>query len=149
MGGVREDEAAGGVREGDGGRGVQRDHMGRGGGPSFQGIGLGKAVMERVVGELLGKGIRNIALYSEPRVLGFYRPLGFVADPDGIRGMVEAWVMTKTRETKLALDQTSTNCTLPGPKSIAIAVESSGPMWCRDGHGQGFAIGELHIELGK
>lgn len=56
--------------------------------PSFQGMGLGKAVVERVVGELLGKGIRNIALYSEPRVLGFYRPLGFVADPDGIRGMV-------------------------------------------------------------
>ncbi|KAH7841420.1 hypothetical protein Vadar_029675 [Vaccinium darrowii] len=56
--------------------------------PSFQGIGLGKAVMERVVNELLGKGITNIALYSEPRVLGFYRPLGFVADPDGITGMV-------------------------------------------------------------
>ncbi|KAK6921844.1 GNAT domain [Dillenia turbinata] len=56
--------------------------------PSFQGIGLGKAVMERLVTELLRKGITNIALYSEPRVLGFYRPLGFVADPDGIRGMV-------------------------------------------------------------
>ncbi|XP_057961448.1 GCN5-related N-acetyltransferase 1, chloroplastic [Malania oleifera] len=56
--------------------------------PSFQGIGLGKAVMERMVNELLRKGITNIALYSEPRVLGFYRPLGFVADPDGIRGMV-------------------------------------------------------------
>ncbi|EOY01518.1 Acyl-CoA N-acyltransferases superfamily protein [Theobroma cacao] len=56
--------------------------------PSFQGIGLGKAVMERLVEELLEKGICNIALYSEPRVLGFYRPLGFVADPDGIRGMV-------------------------------------------------------------
>uniref|UniRef100_A0A5B6YJW4 N-acetyltransferase domain-containing protein n=1 Tax=Davidia involucrata TaxID=16924 RepID=A0A5B6YJW4_DAVIN len=56
--------------------------------PSFQGIGLGKAVMERLLEELLGKGITNIALYSEPRVLGFYRPLGFVADPDGIRGMV-------------------------------------------------------------
>ncbi|KAI4357927.1 hypothetical protein L6164_001843 [Bauhinia variegata] len=56
--------------------------------PSFQGIGLGKAVMERLIDELLQKGIRNIALYSEPRVLGFYRPLGFVADPDGIRGMV-------------------------------------------------------------
>ncbi|CAK9157365.1 unnamed protein product [Ilex paraguariensis] len=56
--------------------------------PSFQGIGLGKAVMERLVNELLEKGITNIALYSEPRVLGFYRPLGFVADPDGIRGMV-------------------------------------------------------------
>lgn len=56
--------------------------------PSFQGIGLGKAVMERLVTALLEKGITNIALYSEPRVLGFYRPLGFVADPDGIRGMV-------------------------------------------------------------
>ncbi|GAB4840198.1 hypothetical protein Ancab_020963 [Ancistrocladus abbreviatus] len=55
--------------------------------PTFQGIGLGKAVMERIIDELLRKGITNIALYSEPRVLGFYRPLGFVADPDGIRGM--------------------------------------------------------------
>ncbi|KAL9664828.1 hypothetical protein QQ045_020237 [Rhodiola kirilowii] len=56
--------------------------------PGYQGIGLGKAVMERLVGELLEKGITNIALYSEPRVLGFYRPLGFIADPDGIKGMV-------------------------------------------------------------
>ncbi|XP_071711623.1 GCN5-related N-acetyltransferase 1, chloroplastic-like [Rutidosis leptorrhynchoides] len=56
--------------------------------PTFQGVGLGKAVVERVVDELLEKGITNIALYSEPRVLGFYRPLGFVSDPDGIRGMV-------------------------------------------------------------
>ena len=56
--------------------------------PSFQGIGLGKAVIERLIHQLLRKGISNIALYSEPRVLGFYRPLGFVADPDGIRGMV-------------------------------------------------------------
>ncbi|XP_022776658.1 serotonin N-acetyltransferase 2, chloroplastic-like [Durio zibethinus] len=56
--------------------------------PSFQGIGLGKTVMERLIQDLLEKGICNIALFSEPRVLGFYRPLGFVADPDGIRGMV-------------------------------------------------------------
>ncbi|XP_065851614.1 GCN5-related N-acetyltransferase 1, chloroplastic [Euphorbia lathyris] len=56
--------------------------------PSYQGLGLGKVVMERLVEELLEKGIVNIALYSEPRVLGFYRPLGFVADPDGIRGML-------------------------------------------------------------
>ncbi|KAF5751984.1 putative N-acetyltransferase [Tripterygium wilfordii] len=56
--------------------------------PSYQGIGLGKAVMERLMEELLEKGIINIALYSEPRVLGFYRPLGFVSDPDGIKGMV-------------------------------------------------------------
>ncbi|KAJ3693247.1 hypothetical protein LUZ60_008727 [Juncus effusus] len=56
--------------------------------PSFQGLGLGKAVMERVVGELREKGVVNIALYAEPRVVGFYRPLGFTADPDGIKGMV-------------------------------------------------------------
>ncbi|XP_030512492.1 serotonin N-acetyltransferase 2, chloroplastic [Rhodamnia argentea] len=65
--------------------------------PSFQGIGLGKAVMERLVGDLLAKGINNIALYSEPRVLGFYRPLGFVADPDGIRGMVYSRKQKKKR----------------------------------------------------
>ncbi|KAF5940170.1 hypothetical protein HYC85_021337 [Camellia sinensis] len=65
--------------------------------PSFQGIGLGKAVVERLVTELLRKGITNIALYSEPRVLGFYRPLGFVSDPDGIRGMVYS---TKPRKRK-------------------------------------------------
>ncbi|KAL2484732.1 Acyl-CoA N-acyltransferases (NAT) superfamily protein [Abeliophyllum distichum] len=56
--------------------------------PSFQGIGLGKAVMERLITALLEKGITNIVLYSEARVMGFYRPMGFVADPDGIRGMV-------------------------------------------------------------
>ncbi|XP_077231314.1 acyl-CoA N-acyltransferases (NAT) superfamily protein [Tasmannia lanceolata] len=56
--------------------------------PSFQGFGLGKAMMERLVEELVEKGISNIALYAEPKVVGFYRPLGFAADPDGIRGMV-------------------------------------------------------------
>ncbi|CAF2254356.1 BnaA08g19670D [Brassica napus] len=56
--------------------------------PTFQSLGLGKAVMERLIEDLRRKGICNIALYSEPRVLGFYRPLGFVSDPDGIRGMV-------------------------------------------------------------
>ncbi|GLT25794.1 hypothetical protein SLA2020_009010 [Shorea laevis] len=55
---------------------------------SFQGMGLGKAVMERLIDKLLQKGICYIALYLEPCVLRFYRPLGFVADPDGIRGMV-------------------------------------------------------------
>nr|GLL34106.1 serotonin N-acetyltransferase 2, chloroplastic [Ipomoea trifida] len=72
--------------------------------PSFQGIGLGKAVMERIVTTLLEKGITNIALYSEPRVLGFYRSLGFVADPDGITGMVYSRKQKKKRiENKKAL----------------------------------------------
>lgn len=56
--------------------------------PGYQGIGLGKAMVERIVSDLIRAGVTNIALYSEPRVLGFYRPLGFAADPDGIRGMV-------------------------------------------------------------
>lgn len=55
--------------------------------PSCQGLGLGRAVMERLVEELRRKGVANIVLYAEPRVVGFYRLLGFAMDPDGIRGM--------------------------------------------------------------
>ncbi|KAL5230467.1 hypothetical protein ABZP36_029243 [Zizania latifolia] len=55
--------------------------------PSCQGMGLGRAVMERLVEELRRKGVANIALYAEPRVVGFYRLLGFAMDPDAIRGM--------------------------------------------------------------
>ncbi|KAJ9147290.1 hypothetical protein P3X46_029467 [Hevea brasiliensis] len=69
--------------------------------PLYQGIGLGKDVLERLVQELLKKGIANIALYSEPRVLGFYKPLGFVADPDGIRGMVYS---RKQKKKKITYD---------------------------------------------
>ncbi|CAA7409690.1 unnamed protein product [Spirodela intermedia] len=58
--------------------------------PDFQGLGLGKAVMERLVEDLRSGGVCNIALYAEPKVVGFYRPLGFAADPDGIKGMVYA-----------------------------------------------------------
>ncbi|PIA57568.1 hypothetical protein AQUCO_00600349v1 [Aquilegia coerulea] len=65
--------------------------------PSFQGIGLGKALMERLVEELVvEKGIWNIGLYAEGRVVGFYRDLGFAADPDGIRGMVYSSKQKKT-----------------------------------------------------
>lgn len=55
--------------------------------PSFQGLGLGKAIMERIMARVLSKGVCNIALYAEPNVVGFYRPLGFISDPDGVRGM--------------------------------------------------------------
>uniref|UniRef100_A0A3Q7H7G6 N-acetyltransferase domain-containing protein n=1 Tax=Solanum lycopersicum TaxID=4081 RepID=A0A3Q7H7G6_SOLLC len=71
--------------------------------PNFQGIGLGKAVMERLVTKLLRKGITNIALYSEPRVLGFYRPLGFVADPDGIRDTGPGMSMTTASDIRNVL----------------------------------------------
>lgn len=55
--------------------------------PDHQGSGLGKAVMERLMSDLVERGIANIALYAEPNVVAFYKPLGFVTDPDGIRGM--------------------------------------------------------------
>eukprot|EP00271_Cylindrocystis_brebissonii_P012200 TRINITY_DN30379_c0_g1_i1.p1 TRINITY_DN30379_c0_g1~~TRINITY_DN30379_c0_g1_i1.p1 ORF type:complete len:377 (+),score=36.79 TRINITY_DN30379_c0_g1_i1:644-1774(+) len=55
--------------------------------PRYQGTGLGKALVERLVAMLLAKGVCNIALYAEPNVVAFYKPLGFAADPDGIRGM--------------------------------------------------------------
>jgi len=55
--------------------------------PSRQGLGLGRAVMERLVEELRRDGVANIVLYAEPRVVGFYRLLDFAMDPDGIRGM--------------------------------------------------------------
>ncbi|KAI5076869.1 hypothetical protein GOP47_0008934 [Adiantum capillus-veneris] len=55
--------------------------------PSYQGLGLGKAIMERLMVDLLSKGITNIGLYAEPNVVGFYKPLGYIADPQGIRAM--------------------------------------------------------------
>ncbi|KAF8712567.1 hypothetical protein HU200_028320 [Digitaria exilis] len=55
--------------------------------PSCQGLGLGRAVMERLVDDLRNDGVNNIVLYAEPRVVGFYRLLDFAMDPDGIRGM--------------------------------------------------------------
>jgi aralkylamine N-acetyltransferase len=55
--------------------------------PSSQGLGLGRAVMERLVDELRRDGVANIVLYAETRVVGFYRLLDFAMDPDGIRGM--------------------------------------------------------------
>lgn len=65
--------------------------------PALQGNGLGKAVMERLLASLLDKGITNIALYAEPHVLGFYRPLGFTADPDGIKAMVYSKTISGNR----------------------------------------------------
>eukprot|EP00898_Chlorokybus_atmophyticus_P003129 jgi/Chlat1/3817/Chrsp26S04052 len=55
--------------------------------PFYQKRGLGKAVMERLMVQLRAQGIANITLYAEPNVVSFYKPLGFVTDPAGIRAM--------------------------------------------------------------
>ncbi|XP_075491679.1 histone acetyltransferase TAP1-like [Primulina tabacum] len=55
--------------------------------PSYQGQGLGKALIEKLVRSLLQRDIGNISLFADSRVVEFYRSLGFEPDPDGIKGM--------------------------------------------------------------
>jgi aralkylamine N-acetyltransferase len=55
--------------------------------PSYQGVGLGKALMRYVVDLLHNAEISNITLFADPHVVGFYENLGFNVDPEGIKGM--------------------------------------------------------------
>ena len=55
--------------------------------PQFQGLGLGKALMELLVRSLLKRDISNITLYADAGVVSFYKRLGFDVDPEGIKGM--------------------------------------------------------------
>lgn len=63
--------------------------------PAYQGIGLGKALVENMVRTLLRREILNITLYADAKVVEFYRMLGFEADPEGIKGMF--WYPPKFR----------------------------------------------------
>ncbi|EPS67510.1 hypothetical protein M569_07266, partial [Genlisea aurea] len=55
--------------------------------PNYQGRGLGKALIEKLIRTLLQRGIGNISLFADSKVVEFYRNLGFEADPEGIKGM--------------------------------------------------------------
>jgi len=55
--------------------------------PDFQGKGLGKALMKYTIKKLRGEDISNITLFADPHVIDFYRSLGFMSDPEGIKGM--------------------------------------------------------------
>jgi ribosomal protein S18 acetylase RimI-like enzyme len=55
--------------------------------PSFQSQGLGKALMKYMIKKLRNEDISNITLFADPQVIDFYRRLGFVLDPEGIKGM--------------------------------------------------------------
>ncbi|XP_076893857.1 histone acetyltransferase TAP1-like [Bidens hawaiensis] len=55
--------------------------------PSYQGQGLGKALIEKLISALLQRDIGNISLFADSKVVEFYRNLGFEADPEGIKGM--------------------------------------------------------------
>lgn len=55
--------------------------------PDFQSKGLGKALMKFTIKKLRSEDISNITLFADPHVLDFYRRLGFISDPEGIKGM--------------------------------------------------------------
>nr|WCH56055.1 hypothetical protein [Calliblepharis sp.] len=55
--------------------------------PDFQGKGLGKMLMNQIVVQLRCADISTITLFADPQVVSFYRNLGFITDPDGVKGM--------------------------------------------------------------
>lgn len=55
--------------------------------PKFQGRGLGKAMMKYSISQLRSADISNITLFADPQVVNFYQRLGFILDPEGIKGM--------------------------------------------------------------
>jgi ribosomal protein S18 acetylase RimI-like enzyme len=55
--------------------------------PDYQGKGLGKVLMKQLVKKLRSEDISNVTLFADPQVVDFYRNLGFMPDPEGIKGM--------------------------------------------------------------
>jgi ribosomal protein S18 acetylase RimI-like enzyme len=55
--------------------------------PDFQGRGLGKELMQQVIKKLRSDDISNVTLFADPQVVEFYKGLGFMPDPEGIKGM--------------------------------------------------------------
>ncbi len=55
--------------------------------PDYQGKGMGKALMKYVLKKLRSEEISNVTLFADPHVVDFYRNLGFMSDPEGIKGM--------------------------------------------------------------
>ncbi len=55
--------------------------------PDYQGKGMGKALMNYTIEKLRKEDISNITLFADPHVVDFYRLLGFMPDPEGIKGM--------------------------------------------------------------
>lgn len=55
--------------------------------PDCQGKGLGRALMKYTIKKLRSEDISNITLFADPGVVDFYRGLGFMSDPEGIKGM--------------------------------------------------------------
>ena len=55
--------------------------------PDLQGKGLGRALMKQLIKKLRSEDISNVTLFADPDVVEFYKQLGFMPDPEGIKGM--------------------------------------------------------------
>ncbi len=44
-------------------------------------------MMERLIARLVCDDIATIALFAEPNVVGLYEKLGFIKDPQGVKGL--------------------------------------------------------------
>ncbi|PQQ09425.1 acetyltransferase NSI [Prunus yedoensis var. nudiflora] len=64
--------------------------------PGYQGQGLGKALVEKLIRALLQRDIGNISLFADSQVVEFYQNLGFEPDPEGIKGMFWSKVLVIT-----------------------------------------------------
>ena len=58
--------------------------------PNFQNQGLGKTLIQYTLDQLHQKNIDNITLFAGAKAVNFYHHLGFIADPNGVKGMV--WI---------------------------------------------------------
>lgn len=55
--------------------------------PDFQRKGFGKILMYETIKKLRGYEINTITLFADPQVVNFYKNLGFISDPNGVKGM--------------------------------------------------------------
>nr|YP_009297626.1 GCN5-like N-acetyltransferase [Hildenbrandia rivularis]AOM67170.1 GCN5-like N-acetyltransferase [Hildenbrandia rivularis] len=55
--------------------------------PDLQGYGLGSALIHQIIQKLRDQDINTITLFADAHVISFYHNLGFISDPDGVKGM--------------------------------------------------------------
>ena len=49
--------------------------------PLYQGVGLGRALMDYVLAELRGMEVERVSLFADPEVVGFYESQGWELEP--------------------------------------------------------------------
>lgn len=55
--------------------------------PAWQRLGLGRALVERLVAGLAEDGVNAVTLYAERNVVRMYEKLGFLEDPARVQGL--------------------------------------------------------------